>query len=320
MNMVIELLFVIIAVTLVMYLILKKVTHKRRLASRVKEFLPNGSAQEGTEQHEKAPSFLASVISAISKFFQSVQFSEKTKKLLLESGSQLKPEEFLAIRVIAAIGAGILCSLLVSNWYLSFLAAIIGFIIPNLVMKQRRKKRLARVNYQLIEVLGMTANSMRAGFSFLQAMQLVGKEAPDPLGPEFERVVRQIGLGVPMDEVFEEMMIRLPNKELEVVIRAILAQRKSGGNLAGLLETMEETVRGRVRILEELNTMTAQGRMSSWVITMIPIGLGIYLALVNKEYFSPMFEHPLGWIMLFVASFSILLGWVFIQKIIRIEV
>jgi tight adherence protein B len=187
-------------------------------------------------------------------------------------------------------------------------------------MKRKRKKRLAYVNYQLIEVLGMMANSMRAGFSFMQAMQLVGKEIPDPLGPEFERVIRQAGLGVPLEDVFEEMEKRLPNKELEVVIRAILAQRRSGGNLAELLETMEETIRGRVRILEELNTLTAQGRMSSWIITLLPVALGLYLALVNREYFAPMLEHPLGWAMLFIASVSIIIGWVVIQKIIRIEV
>lgn len=154
----------------------------------------------------------------------------------------------------------------------------------------------------------------------MQAMQLVGKEVPDPLGPEFDRVVRQAGLGVPLEDVFEELAERLPNKELEVVIQAILAQRRSGGNLAELLETMEDTIRGRVRILEELNTLTAQGRMSSWIITLLPVGLGLYLSIVNREYFAPMLEHPLGWTMLFIASVSIIIGWAFIQKIIRIEV
>ncbi|MDR7079953.1 Flp pilus assembly protein TadB [Neobacillus niacini] len=90
--------------------------------------------------------------------------------------------------------------------------------------------------------------------------------------------------------------------------------------MADLLETMEDTIRGRVRILEELHTLTAQGRMSSWIITLLPVGLGLYLALVNSEYFAPMLEHPLGWALLFVGSVSIIIGWVIIQKIIRIEV
>lgn len=237
-----------------------------------------------------------------------------------EAGSGLKPEEFFALRILAAVGMGMFTAFLGLPWYLTLLAVFIGFAFPKYSMKRKRKKRLARVNHQLVEVLGMMANSMRAGFSFMQAMQLVGKELPDPLGPEFDRVVRQAGLGVSLEDTFQELVERLPNKEMEVVVRAILAQRRSGGNLAQLLETMEETIRGRVRILEELNTLTAQGRMSSWIITLLPVGLGLYLALVNREYFAPMLEHPLGWTMMFVASVSIIIGWAIIQKIIRIEV
>lgn len=205
-------------------------------------------------------------------------------------------------------------------WYLSFITTIIGFFVPKYFINRIRNKRLNLLSSQLIEALGMMANSMRAGFSFMQAMQLVGKEVPDPLGPEFDRVMRQTGLGIPLEDVFEELVDRLPNNELEVVVQAILAQRKSGGNLAELLETMEETIRGRVRILEELKTLTAQGRMSSWIITLLPIGLGLYLALVSKDYFTPMLKHPLGWALLIVAGAGNILGWILIRKIIKIEV
>jgi tight adherence protein B len=187
-------------------------------------------------------------------------------------------------------------------------------------VKRRRNKRLNQLTYQLIEVLGMMGNSMRAGFSFMQAMQLVGKEIPDPLGPEFDRCVRQARLGIPLEAVFAELIDRLPNKELDVVLSAILTQRSSGGNMAELLETMEETIRGRIRVLEELRTLTAQWRMSSWIITLLPVGLAFYLAIVNHDYFSPMLNHPLGLTMLFIGAFLILIGWVLIQKIINIEV
>jgi tight adherence protein B len=285
----------------------------------MREFLHAPQEEEAVQQ-EKRPSFSKKFFHSIATIFKNIQFSEGTGKILLEAGSRLKPEEFFALRLLGAGGLAMILVFLGLTWYLCIIAVIVGFALPKYFMKQKRKKRLARVNYQLIEVLGMMANSMRAGFSFMQAMQLVGKELPDPLGPEFERVVRQAGLGIPLDDIFEELVVRLPNKELEVVVRAILAQRKSGGNLAELLETMEETIRGRIRILEELNTLTAQGRMSSWIITLGPVGLGLYLALVNREYFSPMLEHPLGLAMIFAASVSTIIGWVLIQKIIRIEV
>jgi tight adherence protein B len=320
MKLIIELLLIFLTTSILMFLFLRRYSAKRRIEDRINEFLPFTQINVTEITSRKKTSIFKHFFLSISMIFRNIQFSENTEKILLMAGSKLRPEEFFALRIIAAAGLALITALLGFPWYLISLAIMIGFAIPKVVMKRKGKKRLQLSSYQLIEVLGMMANSMRAGFSFMQAMQLVGKEIPDPLGPEFDRVVRQAGLGIPLDEIFVELVERIPNKELEVVVRAILAQRKSGGNLADLLETMEETIRGRVRILEELNTLTAQGRMSSWVITLLPVGLGLYLSLVNREYFGPMLEHPLGWVMLSVCVIFIFMGWVFIQKIIRIEV
>jgi tight adherence protein B len=315
-----DLLLIFITTSILMFLFINRYSTKRRIENRISEYLPSAQLEIAEPSSKKRQSILKRFFYSTSIIFKNVQFSKNTEKLLLLAGSKLRSEEFFALRILAAAGLAVITALLGFSWYLSTLAVFIGFMIPKIVMKRKGKKRLKLSSYQLIEVLGMMANSMRAGFSFMQAMQLVGKEISDPLGPEFDRVVRQAGLGIPLDEVFEELVERLPNKELEVVVRAILAQRKSGGNLADLLETMEETIRGRVRILEELNTLTAQGRMSSWVITLLPVGLGLYLSLVNREYFGPMLEHPLGWTMLSVCVISIFMGWLFIRKIIKIEV
>jgi tight adherence protein B len=320
MKIVLELLILFSLVTALIFLFLSGYSRNKRMNNRIKEFLPSQLLAETSNQQEKGPSLIKRFFVATANIFKNVQFSESTEKILLEAGSKFKPEEFFALRILVPAGSGIIAGLIGLPWYLILIVVIVGFIIPINFMKRKRRKRLASVNYQLIEVLGTMANSMRAGFSFMQAMQLVGQEIPDPLGREFDRLVRQAALGVPIDTVFEELVDRLPNKELDVVVRAILAQRKSGGNLAELLETMEETIRGRVRILEELKTLTAQGRLSSWIITLLPVALGLYFALVNWEYFSPMFKHPLGWMMIFVGATSNIIGWLIIQKIIRIEV
>ncbi|MEH7333222.1 type II secretion system F family protein [Neobacillus drentensis] len=315
-----KLISIFLAVSIFIFLILSVYTKKKRISNRIQEFLPAPAAEDSVIKKEKRQPLVKRFILSVSMIFKNVQFNEKTEKTLLEAGSTLKPEEFFAFRFLTAAGFAFLSVLVGIPLYLSPIAIFIGLALPKFFMKNKRKKRLLQSSYQLIDVLGMMANSMRAGFSFMQAMQLVGKEVPAPLGPEFDRVVRQAGLGMPLEEVFEELVERVPNKELEVAVRAILAQRKSGGNLAELLETMEETIRGRVRIIEELNTLTAQGKMSSWIITLLPVGLGLYLSLVNRQYFGPMLEHPLGWAMLFLCAVSIFIGWLCIQKIIRIEV
>jgi tight adherence protein B len=319
-KLILELTAIFLITSLLIFLFLRNYTNKKKISQRLNEFLPARTLVEPNSVKEKKQPLFQRFFVSISLLFKDVQFSESTEKILLEAGSKLKPEEFFALRLLTAAGLGIMAFLMGFSWYLIALPLIMGFVIPKFLVQKKRKKRLHISSLQLIDILGMMANSMRAGFSFMQAMQLVGKEVSDPLGPEFDRVVRQVGLGMPMEEVFEGLVKRVPNKELEVVVRAILAQRKSGGNLAELLETMEETIRGRVRILEELNTLTAQGKMSSWIITLLPVGLGLYLSLVNRDYFGPMLEHPLGWAMLFICGISIMIGWIFIQKIIRIEV
>lgn len=320
MGMQLEVFIIFVISSIFIFLFLKGYSGKRKMNARITKFLQSPQVDAPEMIKEKRLSIFIRFFHYIAKVFKHIQFNDSTEKILLETGNKLKPEEFFALRLIAALGAGIFCAVLGFSWIIMVTAAVMGFIIPLVFMKQKRKKRLQQASHQLIDILGMMANSMRAGFSFMQAIQLVGKEVSDPLGPEFARIVRQAGLGVPLEEIFEELIKRVPNRELEVVVRAILAQRKSGGNLAELLETMEETIRGRVRILEELNTLTAQGKMSSWIITMLPIGLGLYLSLVNREYFGPMLEHPLGWAMLFGGSVFIFIGWLFIRKIIRIEV
>jgi tight adherence protein B len=303
------------------YLLVTSANKAKRLNRRIDDYIPLNSDQPEEEVSVKPKkNVMKEVVLFSSKAFKGFSLSKKAEKRLLQAGSTLTVEEFIVLRIFYALGVSALSLVLGIHWISSIILFPIGFGLPDFYMNQKRKKRLNLLPHQLIDTLGMMGNSMRAGFSFIQAMQLAGKEMPDPIGPEFERVVREIGLGIPIEEVFEAVINRLPSKELEVALQAILAQRKSGGNLAELLETMEETIRGRVRVLGELKTLTAQGKMSSWVITLLPVGLALYFYFMSPDYFLPMFDHPLGIAMISIASIFIILGWVVIQKIVKIEV
>lgn len=320
MNTALGLLFVFVISFLLFYVVVNRVMKQKHVNRRIDEFIPSSSILEETKSLEEKQNVFRRFIVMTAKAFNGMKFVRKKEKMLQEAGSMLKPEEFFELRILIGVGAGLVSFLIGLHWLIWIIAAIAGFVAPVSYMKRKRKKRLNLLSYQLVEALGMMANSMRAGFSFMQAIQLAGKEMPDPLGTEFERVIREMGLGVSLDKAFQDMLERLPNKELEVVVQAILAQRTSGGNLAELMETMEETIRGRIRVLEELNTLIAQGKMSSWVITLLPVGLAFYLYFVSPDYFRPMLNHPLGWLMISGAVLSTIIGWIVIQKIIRIEV
>ncbi|WP_421381601.1 type II secretion system F family protein [Bacillus salacetis] len=311
---------IFILASCVFFVLASRISRKKRISERASYFIPVAADTEKSVEAKQKKRASNKVIETTAKLFHGVRFSEKTEIMLVQAGSTLKVEEFFVYRLICSVVAAFLSILLDLGVLISIGALVVGYLVPQLYMKNKRKKRLQILPLQLIDTLGIISNSMRAGFSFMQAMQLAGKEMPDPLGPEFERAVREAGLGIPLEKVFEDMSKRLPNKELEVVLQAITAQRKSGGNLAQLLETMEDTIRGRVRILGEMKTLTSQGRMSSWVITLLPVGLGLYLHFINPDYFSDMIHHPIGIGMLVIAGTSVLIGWFLIQKIIQIEV
>ena len=320
MELYISLILIFFSAFFLFYIIASLRVRKRKMNERIETFIPLKSqiAEEEIEKKKESP--VRNMIFSMSKAFRGLKFSVETSNKLERAGSLLKPEEFLVVKLLTSVGTGFLLFILGINLFIVIGAALLGLFIPGIYMTSKAKKRLNSLSFQLVEALATMSNAMRAGFSFMQSMQLVGKEMPDPIGPEFERVIREVGLGIPIEDVFESLIERLPNKELEVVVQAIMAQRQSGGNLAELLETMEETIRGRIRILEELKTLTAQGRMSSWIITLLPVALALYMYTVSPDYFTPMLGHPLGIVMLVMASLSIIIGWFLIQRVVKIEV
>ncbi|WP_147803216.1 type II secretion system F family protein [Alkalicoccus halolimnae] len=317
MNSVLFVLLFTILFSFIIYTLLINVNRKKRVKQRRHLYI---HAEEKTEVKKRKENRDSPLIRGAGKALSFLPVKVKTEDKLQQAGFTLSGSEFLAVRILAASAAGVVSWLLFNSIIHLFIGLAAGFAIPAAVVSRKRKKRLELLTHQLIETLGTMANSLRAGFSFLQAMQLVSKEMPDPLGPEFGRVVKEISLGRPVDEALVRMTERLPNKELEVIVQGIVAQRENGGNLAGLLISMEETIRGRIKVQDELKTLVAQGKMSSWIITMLPVALALFMYFVNYDYISIMLTEPLGWMISFMGTVSIFIGWLLIQKVIKIEV
>lgn len=316
--------FIFIASTLTFGLLFS-IYFKRKFAPkvRIEKFLPQENITENSKGKEnlKENRLKKSLnIGALKTYYSRTTAKNKLGKMLELSGIKKTPEEFILIRILVAFVFLALFFLLGVRGIILYLVLLFGLIVPTFYVKRRIKKRLALFSEQLAEALGIIANGMRAGFSFMQAMKMVASEMADPLGAEFTRTLNELNLGVPFEEGFASLANRIPSKELELVVNALLIQRTTGGNLSELLDTMQETIRGRVRLNEELNTLTAQGKMSSWIITLLPPSIAIYLNFVNPEYFQPMFIEPLGWLMLSASIFFIVIGWLIIRKIVRIEV
>jgi tight adherence protein B len=213
------------------------------------------------------------------------------------------------------------------NPFVLLIGGLIGFAIPRFWLGRRRSSRLNQFNKQLPDTITLIANGLRAGSSFLQAIELVVREARPPISTEFARVIREVNLGLAFDEALENMVRRVRSDDLELMATAISIQHTVGGNLAEILDSIAYTIRERVRIKGEIRTLTAQQRLSGYVVGFLPIGLAGFLFIAAPGFMAPMFDDsvnilglPAGVIILIFGGFMMFMGFMFIRKIVDIEV
>jgi tight adherence protein B len=300
--------------------VLSQIFEKKKYEKRLTKYVDFSDLRPSENKKETQNILENSSLKKVSKGIERVFNLSKYEQPLTQSGVKMSQGELFIVRVLLASMSIFVGYMLNFHLIVTIICGVIGFGLPILYVMRKRKKRLKMASNQLGEALGTMANSLRAGFSFIQTLNMVAKEVGDPLGPEFLKALQEINFGITVEEAFENLLNRLPDKELEIVLNTLVIQRSSGGNLAVLLETMQETIFDRCRVQDEVKTLTAQGKMSAVIITILPLALALYIKLVNPDYFQLLFSHPLGWVMVVIGSINIIMGWYFINKIVQIEV
>ncbi|MBO9597257.1 MAG: type II secretion system F family protein [Cohnella sp.] len=246
--------------------------------------------------------------------------SSRLEQMLRLSGVPLKPEEYVLFQWIStALCAGVVYLLLDHALFLP-IGAIAGFMLPRWWIGRKRRARVKAFNDGLLDMLTTVIGSLRAGFSFSQALKTVVDESDGPIREEAETVMKEMQYGTSMEDALTEWKERMPSEDLDLMIQAILIQRQIGGNLAVILETIVQTIRDRSRIQRQVTTLTAQGRMSGIVIGLLPFALGFLLYLISSEYIGTLFSSKIGIGLVVGALVSGVIGFMFIRKITTIEV
>lgn len=227
--------------------------------------------------------------------------------------------EFLVLWVIVGVAAAVVTGILTLNLGAAIGAAGAAMTIVYLMLSMSIKRRRKAFNNQLGDMLNMVANALRAGFSFLQAFELVAKEMDDPVKAEVNKVVRDIGVGISIEKALESMNKRICSPEFELVVTAVLIQRQVGGNMAQILDNISSTINERIRMRREVMALTAQGRASGMVLAALPFGAGILLSAINPGYLDPLFASDLGHKAIAGAIVMEILGWLAIEKIVNID-
>jgi tight adherence protein B len=245
--------------------------------------------------------------------------SKEFAEYLAMSGIKLNPSEFIYAWAGATFIPVVLILLLGGNTITASGIAIFGFMIPPFWVQKERKKRQQEFNKQLGESLVIMSNCIKAGFSFLQAMESIAKEMPAPISTEFAKTIREMHYGVSQKDALNHMVDRVKNKDLDLLVSAILTSAQVGGNLSDILEIIANTLRDRIRIKQEVRVLTAQGRVSGIVIGLLPVFILLALMVINPEYVELFFTTKSGKIMLAVSAVMEAIGFAIINKIVDIE-
>jgi tight adherence protein B len=291
-----------------------------RLEKRMKHYL---SIQDRKRLDRKKFSLLVQMQMTKQKIRKQVLTKDKNERLELaisRAGVPLKPEEYVLFQWILTALCGMILFLITGKILLLFIGSSIGFMIPRWYLSKKQKKRLIAFNEGLADLITTIVGSLRAGFSFPQALKTVVEEAHSPIKEEMEGVLREMQYGSSIEDALNALKKRMPSEDLDLMIQAILIQRQVGGNLATVLDKIVETIRDRTKIQRQIMTLTAQGRLSGIVIGLLPVILGFVLYLIEPQYIGTLFSHRIGILLLVAGVVSGVIGFVLIRKLTLIEV
>jgi tight adherence protein B len=232
---------------------------------------------------------------------------------------KLRIAEFVMIQVAFMAGYALLGLIRFGFAPQFVIAGVVGYFIPMRYVRFRQRRRQRRLSAQLPDTVSLLSNALKAGYSFPQALDSVAKNASTPISDEFARVVRELNLGVSLEQSLNNLVKRAGNDDLDLIITAAIIQTQVGGNLARVLDNISDTIRERVRVKGQISALTAQGRASAWIITLLPVGLAILLYVLTPDYFGVMTKTRTGVGLLVVAGVMIFLGNYFTRRIARVR-
>jgi tight adherence protein B len=246
--------------------------------------------------------------------------AQRIDQLLVQSGTSWSVEYFLMATGGALLG-GISFAMrwpMPGAFRITF--GVLCAFVPWVLARRARARRLVHIEEQLPEAADFIARALRAGHSFTNVLQIVGTELPEPLSSEFRTAREEINYGVPMSEALHNMAERVPLTDLRYLIIAVLIQRDSGGNLAEILTNISLIIRNRLKLAGQVRVLSAEGRMSAWILGLLPFGVMAAMVIMNPGYISLMWTDPVGLKMLYIAAGMIVVGVIWLRKIIRIHI
>lgn len=241
-------------------------------------------------------------------------------RLLIQSGLQLSVAGFLGYNIMAVLGGLSIAVLMNLSGLMTLVCTALLGSIPVLLILSARRKRIAKIEQQLPDAIDLMARALKAGHAFSGALQMVAEEGPEPIAEEFSVTFDEINYGIALQEALMSLSLRIPITDLRYFVIAVLIQRESGGNLSELLENISSLIRARLKLLGTIRVLSAEGRLSAWILSCLPFALAAVIHLVNPGFLSVLFTDPIGPTLVGGALTLMVVGVFIMSRIIKIRV
>lgn len=312
---------VLIAISIVLLILGFLGTGETSVEERLSRYTETGPVEIETKKESKPKT--TPITDYLDRAFSKSDWFENISKDLARADTKLRPTEYLGLMAVACIGMGIGATFLFDSWIFGLVGGVLGLFVPGFYIGRKKNSRLHQFEDQIADMLNLTVNGLRAGYSIMQALEAVAKEMPAPTCLEMRRVVQEVQIGLPLDTGFDNLLRRMPSADLKLVITAMNIQREVGGNLAEILDTISHTIRERVRIKGEIRVLTAQQMITGYLIAFLPFALGGFIYLSNRTYIMNFFDPKTamcGIPMVICAVLLVVVGFIAVKKIVQIDV
>jgi tight adherence protein B len=292
---------------------------RKRVANRLKGAGARDRGRDGLDL-ESFRKQTAEATGALAHAFTKLSFTTRFQRTLEQANVNWSAAQTLVnLTALASMLLAVLLVLRIAP-LVAVGAALGTYVLPILYLTRRRNKRLKKLTGQLPDVFELLGQALRAGNSLATAMQVVAKELPDPAGTEFGRVFHEQNLGLKIEDALKNMADRTGVLDVRFFVTAVLIQRQVGGDLAEVLDKIGAVIRERLQLFGTVQALTAEGRLSGYVLLGLPVLIFVILMYVNPEYMSLLYTDPTGKTVLTVAIVMQLMGWALIKKIVNIKV
>ena len=317
---VVSLISTLFILLIMIFLLEYRSRNRQALARRMRYYAGGMETQEKPKERKSLSERFMGLIRSGGKLLSNIRHARGLDFKMQQAGIPLLGTEFLILIAISMAVAFVVSSFVARKLYVGLFAALGVAMAEWVYVLIRIDRREAAFTNQLGDCLTMVANAMRAGFSFLQAMDLISKEMEPPISDEFKHVMRDINLGASVERALDDMDKRVNSPDFSLVVTAVLIQQQVGGDLAHILDTISETIQDRIRMRREVKTLTAQGRMSGWVLVALPVITGFLISATSPGYMEPLFNEKIGQIAIVIAIIMDIIGYIVIQRIVDIDV